>query len=415
VQSATTGPPGPVSPRALIERATHKSLPRLSEPLDNLEGALMPRAWPTHRQAPAPITPMEPRARTSLSLLTPNTCPPVPHRRRRGGEGRARGQESEGLRSAGPSPGIQSRRCLAQLPVHEAGDKHGRERARKESECGQAGQGEPSTLATLDGIRSAKELILSLMQVSERFPVGTSACLCFWACVSMCVCICLLASAVLCACACACRPLDFLSVTCLLVDPPVPVRTARHVADVGGRYDCNAEPVEIPHAEVPGRKQSAFASMPHTGHTATMVMPTLAAACAEKKEDLESNETAAHGSTLCATPKLSHGRQHVAASVAQDLAARGNTPVAESEMYTTPILALTSAPHQGHAFEDDFPPNSSAPPGSFSSPCTPCTCACSASLLHDMIQVHVSMYMHAHAGERLCAYRRRWKCLDWGK
>jgi len=217
VQSATTGPPGPVSPRALIERATHKSLPRLSEPLDNLEGALMPRAWPTHRQAPAPITPMEPRARTSLSLLTPNTCPPVPHRRRRGGEGRARGQESEGLRSAGPSPGIQSRRCLAQLPVHEAGDKHGRERARKESECGQAGQGEPSTLATLDGIRSAKELILSLMQVSERFPVGTSACLCFWACVSMCVCICLLASAVLCACACACRPLDFLSVTCLLV------------------------------------------------------------------------------------------------------------------------------------------------------------------------------------------------------
>ena len=223
MQSATTGPPGPVSPRALIERATHKSIPPPpSHPQDNLEGAddplsHMTRAWPTRRLAPAPITPMEPRAHTSVSLLTPNTCPPVPHRRRRG-EGRARGQESEGLRSAGSSPGTQSRRCLAQLPVHEAGDKHGREWARKESVSGQAGQGEPSTLATLDGIRSAKELILSLMQVCERLPVGNSHChsfllgLCGMGLMHLLAC-----SGVLCACARACRPLDFLSVTCLLV------------------------------------------------------------------------------------------------------------------------------------------------------------------------------------------------------
>jgi hypothetical protein len=198
-------------------------------------------------------------------------------------------------------------------------------------------------------------------------------------------------------------------------NPPVPVRTARHVADVGGRHNCDAEPVEIPHAEDPGRKQSGFASMPHTGHTARMLLTTLAAACAEKKESFEK---AAHGSsrsTQYATPKLSHGRQHAAASVAQEGEAGGNAPVAESEMYTTPILALTSAPHQGHAFKDDLPPKSSAPPGSFSSPCTPCTCACSASLLHDMIQVHVSMCMHAHAGECLCAYRGQWRCLDRGK
>jgi hypothetical protein len=200
----TTGPPGSVSPRALIERATLKSLPPPpSYPQGNLEVAdahtRMTRAWPTRRQAPAPMAPMEPRSHTSVSLLTPNTCPPVPHRRRRGGEGRARGQESEGLRSAGSSPGTQSKRCFAQLPVHEAVDTHGRERARKDTECGQAGQGEPSTLATLDGIRSAKELILSLMQVSECLPVQLSLLgLCvhvrmhllafLWGFVCMCVC-----------------------------------------------------------------------------------------------------------------------------------------------------------------------------------------------------------------------------------
>lgn len=196
-------------------------------------------------------------------------------------------------------------------------------------------------------------------------------------------------------------------------NPPVPVRTARHVADVGARCDSDAEAVEIAHAEDSGRKQSgSFASggggsvvsVPHTGRT--MLVPKVVAACAEKKE---TNQTTAQGSgsTLCTTP--THDRQYVAASalVAQGEETRGNALVTESEMYITPFLALTSSPHQGHAFEDDLPLKSSALPGS--SPYTSCTCACSPSLLHDMIQVHVSMYMHA--GECLCAHR----CLDCGK
>lgn len=162
------GVPGPCQ-----DEVSHGATPQAlspPSPHDNFNGA---RA--TRGQTAAPSTTRE----TCASSLA-NTCPPpVPHRRRRG-EGRARGNEAEGLRSGGLSPGAKTWRHFADAhsPLRAGGDH--------DQLLAVSRQAQLPTRSTLDGIRSAKELILSLMQVACRFslsPALRCSCCCALVCV----------------------------------------------------------------------------------------------------------------------------------------------------------------------------------------------------------------------------------------